>query len=145
MGTLYKPRPLILLLGRGLSSTVRVDAYTTRGNHNMTILNTTDGPSGDRIQTISFSMTDLVSIALETALNDGNGLTDINPDTTVSLEVGVTHDYDGAWLSARFTAGVDFDIVNDLDGSLQVIDLNRAGEMEASVILMITNKRRETA
>jgi hypothetical protein len=111
----------------------------------MTILNTTDGEIGDRIQMISFSMTDLISIALETALNDGNGLADINPDTAVSLEVGVTDDYDGARLSARFTAGVDFDIVNDLDGSLRVIDLDRAGEMEASVILMIANKRTETA
>jgi hypothetical protein len=111
----------------------------------MTILNTTDGPSGDRIQMISFSMTDLISIALETALNDDNGLAGINPDTEVSLEVGVTDDYDGATLSARFQVGVDFDIVNDLDGSLRVIDLDRAGEMEASVILMITNNRKETA
>ena len=109
----------------------------------MTILNTTDGPSGDRIQTISFSMTDLISIALETALNDDNRFAGINPDTAVSLEVGVTDDYDGATLSARFEIGVDFDIVNDLDGSLQVIDLDRAGEMEASVILMIANKRKE--
>jgi hypothetical protein len=93
----------------------------------MTILNTTDGPSGDRIQMISFSMTDLISIALETALNDGNGLAGIYPDTEVSLEVGV-----------------DFDIVNDLDGSLRVIDLDRAGEMEANVILMIANKKKET-
>jgi hypothetical protein len=111
----------------------------------MTILNTTDGPSGDRIQMISFSMTDLISIALETALNDGNGLAGINPDTEVSLEVGVTDDYDGATLSARFEVGVDFDIVNDVDGSLRVIDLDRAGEMEVSVILMIANKRKETA
>ena len=111
----------------------------------MTIRNTTNGPSGDRIQMISFSMTDLISIALETALNDGNGLADINPDTEVSLEVGVTDDYDGATLSARFEVGVDFDIVNDLDGSLRVIDLDRAGEMEVTVILKIANKKKETA
>jgi hypothetical protein len=111
----------------------------------MTILNTTDAPSGDRIQTISFDMTDLISIALETAQNDGNGLAGINPDTEVSLEVGVTDDYDGATLSARFAISVDFDIVNDLDGSLRVIDLDRAGEMEATVILMIANKKKETA
>ena len=107
----------------------------------MTILNTTDGPSGDRIQMISFNMTDLISIALETALNDGNGLVGIDPDTDVSLQVGVTDDYDGATLSARFDVGVDFDIVNDLDGSLRVIDLDRAGEMEANVVLMIANKK----
>jgi hypothetical protein len=111
----------------------------------MTILNTTDGPSGDRIQMISFNMTDLISIALETALNDDNGLAGINPDTDVSLEVGVTDDYDGATLSARFEVGVDFDIVNDLDGSLRVIDLDRAGEMEVTVILKIANKKKETA
>ena len=110
----------------------------------MTILNTTDGSSGDRIQMISFSMTDLISIALETALNDGKGLAGINPDTEVSLEVGVTDDYDGATRSARFEVGVDFDIVNDLDGSLRVIDLDRAGEMEATVILMVTNRKEET-
>jgi hypothetical protein len=34
--------------------------------------------------------------------------------------------------------------VNDLDGSLRVIDLDRAGEMEANVILMIANKKKET-
>jgi hypothetical protein len=109
----------------------------------MNILNTTDGPSGDRIQMISFGMTDLISLALETALNDGNGLAGINPDTAVSLEVGVTDDYDGATLLARFEVGVDFDIVNDLDGSLRVIDLDRAGEMEATVILMIANAQEE--
>jgi hypothetical protein len=111
----------------------------------MTVLTTTDEASGDRIQMISFSMTDLISIALETVLNDSNGLVGIDPDTEVSLEVGVTDDYDGATRSARFKVGVDFDIVNDLDGSLRVIDLDRAGEMEVSVILMIANNREETA
>ena len=111
----------------------------------MTILNTTAGPSGDRIHMISFSMTDIISIGLERMLNDGIGLAGINPDTEVSLEVGVTDDYDGATRSARFEVGVDFDIVNDLDGSLRVIDLDRAGEMEVSVILMIANQRKEKA
>ncbi len=111
----------------------------------MTILNTTGEASGDRIQMISLSMTDLIRIALETVLNDDNGLAGINSDTEVSLEVGVTDDFDGATRSARFEIGVDFDIVNDLDGSLRVVDLDRAGEMEVSVILMIANERKETA
>lgn len=110
----------------------------------MSVLDTTDGASRDRIQMISLSMTDLISIALETALNDDNGLPEIDPDTRVSLEVGVTDDYDGATRSARFEVGVDFDIVNDLDGSLRVIDLDRAGEMEVSVILMIAHETKDT-
>lgn len=101
---------------------------------------TTTSPSGDRIQLIGLSMTDLVSLALEAALNDPQGLAGINEDTEISLEVAVADDYDGATLYARFEADTDFEIVRELDGSLKVIDLDPAGSKAATVHLMIANR-----
>lgn len=105
----------------------------------MTILNTTSHASGDRIQLISFAVGELVKIALETALNDGNGLAGLNEDTEITLEVATQNDEHEGTTFARFEVGTDFDIVRELDGTLRVIGLQNEGGHEASVHLMIVN------
>jgi len=99
---------------------------------------------GDRVQLISLGMADLVKLALEAALNDGNGLAGINDDTEVSFEIE-TVGHHGEPNFTRFEMGLDFDIVRDLDGSLRVIETDHADHLDVSAILMIVNSAHEEA
>ena len=88
-------------------------------------------------QTITLNLPDLINTALQAALNDGNGLDRIGPDSLVTLTVNVNGH------SFEFDNSYHFDIQHDIDDG--GIFATAEYDTVAEVILDIENPDRSAA